>query len=146
MMKRIAAVAAIGLVAQNVANGDTPGYQPRDLKPFTFQASLDARPDRAKQLLDQASLPDRPLRVAAPHDATSRRVADYVVRALGAVDATARRLHDTDRSAWWILIGLIPLIGAIVLLVFYLLPGTTGPNKFGADPKQTHKDAAETFA
>ncbi|NGM48240.1 DUF805 domain-containing protein [Caulobacter sp. 602-2] len=57
-----------------------------------------------------------------------------------------RRLHDTDRSAWWILIGLIPLIGAIVLLVFYLLPGTTGPNKFGADPKQTHKDAAETFA
>ena len=57
-----------------------------------------------------------------------------------------RRLHDTDRSAWWILIGLIPLIGAIVLLVFYILPGTTGPNKFGPDPKQTHPDAAETFA
>jgi hypothetical protein len=57
-----------------------------------------------------------------------------------------RRLHDTDRSAWWILIGLIPLIGAIVLLVFYCMPGTTGPNKFGADPKQTHKDTAETFA
>jgi len=57
-----------------------------------------------------------------------------------------RRLHDTDRSAWWILIVLIPLIGAIVLLVFYLLPGTTGPNKFGPDPKQTVKDAAETFA
>ncbi|AYV48351.1 DUF805 domain-containing protein [Caulobacter flavus] len=57
-----------------------------------------------------------------------------------------RRLHDTDRSAWWILIGLIPLIGAIVLLIFYLLPGTTGPNKFGPDPKQTVKDAAETFA
>ncbi|MEH0194624.1 DUF805 domain-containing protein [Caulobacter sp. CCNWLY153] len=57
-----------------------------------------------------------------------------------------RRLHDTDRSAWWILIGLIPLIGAIVLLVFYILPGTTGPNKFGPDPKQTHTDAAETFA
>ncbi|PLR23714.1 flagellar basal body rod protein FlgB [Caulobacter zeae] len=31
------------VVAQNVANGDTPGYQPRDLKPFTFQASLDAQ-------------------------------------------------------------------------------------------------------
>ncbi|KSB90735.1 hypothetical protein AS593_10305 [Caulobacter vibrioides] len=57
-----------------------------------------------------------------------------------------RRLHDTERSAWWILIGLIPLIGAIVLLVFYCMPGTTGPNKFGADPKQTHKDTAETFA
>ncbi|PVM86460.1 DUF805 domain-containing protein [Caulobacter endophyticus] len=57
-----------------------------------------------------------------------------------------RRLHDTDRSAWWILIALIPLIGVIVLLVFYILPGTTGPNKYGPDPKQTIKDAAETFA
>ncbi|MBI1684381.1 DUF805 domain-containing protein [Caulobacter hibisci] len=57
-----------------------------------------------------------------------------------------RRLHDTDRSAWWLLIGLIPLIGVIVLLVFYLLPGTTGPNKFGADPKLTLTDTAETFA
>jgi uncharacterized membrane protein YhaH (DUF805 family) len=48
---------------------------------------------------------------------------------------TFRRLHDTNRSAWWILIGLIPFIGALVLLVFYLLPGTPGPNNFGEDPK-----------
>jgi uncharacterized membrane protein YhaH (DUF805 family) len=46
-----------------------------------------------------------------------------------------RRLHDTERSAWWLLIALIPFIGALVLLVFYVLPGTVGPNKFGADPK-----------
>jgi uncharacterized membrane protein YhaH (DUF805 family) len=38
-----------------------------------------------------------------------------------------RRLHDTDKSGFWIFIGLIPLIGGIVLLVFYLLPGTPGP-------------------
>lgn len=46
----------------------------------------------------------------------------------------ARRLHDTDRSGWWLLIGLIPLIGAIVLLVFFVLPGTQGSNRFGPDP------------
>jgi uncharacterized membrane protein YhaH (DUF805 family) len=46
-----------------------------------------------------------------------------------------RRLHDTDRSAWWLLISLIPGLGGLVLLVFYLLPGTNGPNKFGPDPK-----------
>jgi len=55
---------------------------------------------------------------------------------------TFRRLHDTDRSAWWLLIGLLPVIGALVLLVFYLLPGTNGPNKFGPDPKATGDTAA----
>ncbi len=46
-----------------------------------------------------------------------------------------RRLHDTDRSGWWLLISLVPLIGGIVLLVFLCLEGTRGSNKFGADPK-----------
>jgi uncharacterized membrane protein YhaH (DUF805 family) len=48
-----------------------------------------------------------------------------------------RRLHDIDKSAWWLLIALVPLIGPIVLLVFTLLPGTAGPNRFGPDPKAT---------
>lgn len=47
----------------------------------------------------------------------------------------ARRLHDTDRSGWWILIGLVPFIGALVLLIFAVLPGTQGSNRFGPDPK-----------
>ena len=42
-----------------------------------------------------------------------------------------RRLHDIDRSGWWLLIGFIPFVGGIVLLVFSLLPGTRGPNRFG---------------
>ena len=46
-----------------------------------------------------------------------------------------RRLHDTDRSAWWLLIGLLPFLGAVALLVFYCLDGTPGPNRFGPDPK-----------
>ncbi len=51
------------------------------------------------------------------------------------IAVTVRRLHDTDRSGWWLLIALIPLIGWAVLLVFMLLDGTPGPNRFGPDPK-----------
>ncbi len=51
------------------------------------------------------------------------------------IAVAVRRLHDTDRSGWWMLIGLIPLIGAIVLFVFFCLDGTKGDNRFGADPK-----------
>ncbi len=48
---------------------------------------------------------------------------------------TVRRLHDTDRSGWWLLLGLIPLIGSIVLLVFMILKGIEGDNRFGPDPR-----------
>lgn len=46
-----------------------------------------------------------------------------------------RRLHDTDRSGFWILLNLIPVIGWIVLIVFYCKQGTSGTNRFGNDPK-----------
>ena len=46
-----------------------------------------------------------------------------------------RRLHDTDRSGWWILIGIIPIIGWIILIVFYAQEGQPGENKHGANPK-----------
>ena len=46
----------------------------------------------------------------------------------------ARRLHDTDRSGWWQLLWLIPVIGWIVLLVFFCTGGTKASNRFGADP------------
>lgn len=42
-----------------------------------------------------------------------------------------RRLHDIDRTGWWLLIGLIPLVGSITLFVFSVLEGTRGPNRFG---------------
>ncbi len=45
-----------------------------------------------------------------------------------------RRLHDTDRSGWWALLGLIP-IANIALLVFMFIQGTVGSNRFGPDPK-----------
>lgn len=46
-----------------------------------------------------------------------------------------RRLHDTDRTGWWALIGFVPVVGGIVLLVFTLMDSTTGENKFGVSPK-----------
>lgn len=47
----------------------------------------------------------------------------------------ARRLHDTDRSGWWMLISLVPIVGIIVLLVFLCMDSKPGSNRFGANPK-----------
>ncbi len=44
-----------------------------------------------------------------------------------------RRLHDVDKSAWWLFISLIPLIGAVVLIFFCAQPGTRGANSYGPD-------------
>lgn len=49
-----------------------------------------------------------------------------------------RRLHDTDRSAWWMLLLLLPIIGWIWLFVLFVLEGTPGPNRFGPDPKDPY--------
>lgn len=53
-----------------------------------------------------------------------------------------RGLHDTDRSGWWLLIGLIPLIGWIVLIVFLAIDGERQPNAYGPDPKALPDEAA----
>lgn len=53
------------------------------------------------------------------------------------IAATARRLHDTNRSGWWILISLVPFVGSIILLVFVLMPSDPQANQFGAAPAQT---------
>lgn len=52
-----------------------------------------------------------------------------------AIAVTLRRLHDTDRSGWWVLIGLVPFIGGIVLIVFMVMDSTPGSNKYGPNPK-----------
>lgn len=54
------------------------------------------------------------------------------------IPATAvavRRLHDSNRSGWWYLLVLLPILGPLVLLAFYCLAGTDGPNRFGTDPR-----------
>lgn len=55
---------------------------------------------------------------------------------LPSISITVRRLHDTGRSGWWILIGFIPVLGLIIQLVWMAQRGTTGSNRFGDDPLQ----------
>lgn len=50
------------------------------------------------------------------------------------IAVAARRLHDTDRSGWWYLLVFVPLVGAIVLIIWFCSRGTTGANRFGGDP------------
>lgn len=54
---------------------------------------------------------------------------------LPTLGVSVRRLHDTGRSGWWLLIGLVPVIGAIVLLVFFCIEGQPSENQYGANPK-----------
>ena len=50
-----------------------------------------------------------------------------------------RRLHDTNRSGWWLLIGFVPLIGSIVLIVFFVQDSQPGENQYGSNPKAVTK-------
>ena len=54
-----------------------------------------------------------------------------------AIAVLIRRLHDTNRSGWWALIGLVPIAGAIVLLVFTVEDSSKGVNTYGASPKES---------
>jgi len=56
---------------------------------------------------------------------------------LPGIGVAIRRMHDTDRSGWWLLVPLVPL-------VFALMEGTRGENRFGPDPKQA--EVSEAFA
>lgn len=46
-----------------------------------------------------------------------------------------RRLHDTGKSGWWLLLALVPIVGVIVLLVFAVMDSVAGENQYGANPK-----------
>jgi uncharacterized membrane protein YhaH (DUF805 family) len=58
----------------------------------------------------------------------------YLLSAIPALSVSVRRLHDIDRSGWWLLLGFVPF-GGIVLLFWSLLDSQEGPNKYGPDPK-----------
>ncbi|MEU3986496.1 DUF805 domain-containing protein [Streptomyces sp. NPDC026672] len=68
--------------------------------------------------------------------------APYIVGIVGlalllpAWGVAVRRLHDSGRSGWWLLFGIIPLVGPITLLVFYCLESEAGTNKYGPNPKE----------
>jgi uncharacterized membrane protein YhaH (DUF805 family) len=54
---------------------------------------------------------------------------------LPGIAVSVRRLHDTGRSGWWLLVALVPIVGAIVLIVFAAQAGHAGDNAYGPDPK-----------
>lgn len=58
----------------------------------------------------------------------------------------ARRLHDINRSGWWLLISLVPLVGFIVLLIFMVTDSQAGDNKYGPNPKMTQTPSAPVTA
>ncbi len=63
-----------------------------------------------------------------------------LVSLIPSLGVTVRRLHDTGRSGWWCLIGLIPVLGFIVMLVWMLSPGTRASNQFGPPPSWREPD------
>ncbi|QFF98434.1 DUF805 domain-containing protein [Psychrobacillus glaciei] len=54
---------------------------------------------------------------------------------LPALAVLIRRLHDTGRSGWWVLISFIPFVGSIIILVFTFLDSQENDNKYGQNPK-----------
>ncbi|WP_340609928.1 DUF805 domain-containing protein [Xenorhabdus bharatensis] len=57
-----------------------------------------------------------------------------VITFIPSLAVSVRRLHDSNRSGWWLLLNIIPA-GGIVVFIFTLLEGTEGSNEYGADPK-----------
>jgi uncharacterized membrane protein YhaH (DUF805 family) len=58
-----------------------------------------------------------------------------LVTLLPGLAVSVRRLHDTDRSGWWLFIMMIPIAGLVVLIVWFIQDGTPGYNRFGPNPK-----------
>lgn len=59
----------------------------------------------------------------------------FIVALLPNIAIGIRRMHDIDKSGWWILLPLIPLIGLIAFVYFAAQPGTKGTNRFGKEPR-----------
>ncbi|KZN49159.1 DUF805 domain-containing protein [Pseudoalteromonas luteoviolacea] len=55
---------------------------------------------------------------------------------------SVRRLHDTGRSGWWMLIAFIPIIGTLALFVFFILEGEESENQYGLNPKVANEGEA----
>jgi uncharacterized membrane protein YhaH (DUF805 family) len=95
--------------------------------------------------LTQAAMAGETVAPAMPGSLT----AGYLILSLVALalflptlGAMVRRLHDTDRSGFFVLLGLIPLVGVIILIVWWASAGTPGENQYGPDPKAVAQPSA----
>jgi uncharacterized membrane protein YhaH (DUF805 family) len=98
---------------------------------FWWFALFAALVSTALDFLDAAVFPDQ------THDIAGGPLGGIfqVAILLPSVAVGARRLHDTDRSGWWQLIGLVPLVGIVALIVFWVQDGHHGENRFGPSVK-----------
>ncbi len=60
----------------------------------------------------------------------------YLFLIIPSIALSVRRLHDTGRSGWWYLLSLIPFVGSIILLIFYVEDSQPGTNEYGHNPKE----------
>lgn len=77
------------------------------------------------------------IKLAHSGAASGLPIISYIVAAilfLPNLGVSFRRLHDTGRSGWWWLISFIPVVGSIVLVIFYCLPSQPFTNQYGPDP------------
>ena len=58
----------------------------------------------------------------------------YAAILVPTIAVSCRRLHDIDKSGWWLLLVFIPIIGSFILLYWFVIRGDDGDNRFGADP------------
>ena len=63
----------------------------------------------------------------------------YLIMLVPNLSVSVRRLHDIGKSGWWLFIGLIPLIGSLILLVWALMDSEPGENQYGKNPKDEEK-------
>ena len=59
---------------------------------------------------------------------------------------TVRRLHDQDKSGWYVLVYFVPFVGGIIFLVLMLMPGTDDWNSYGEDPRLGEEEARRNVA
>ena len=59
---------------------------------------------------------------------------------------TVRRLHDTGKSGWWLLIHLIPVVGWVIFWIWMFTDSQLGPNQWGDNPKGNNNNAPMTPA
>ncbi|HIP18667.1 MAG TPA: DUF805 domain-containing protein [Sulfurovum sp.] len=79
-----------------------------------------------------------PMLGIAPEQAAQGGILQFILALALLVPSIAigvRRLHDTGKSGWWLLIGLIPIVGALVLIFFYVTDSQAGSNMYGENPK-----------
>ena len=126
-------------------NLKSSGYEPKDLSgwehflwfSFSFRGRLNRKPYIIFGLIVNA-LYLAIMLMTVTYDKKSREILEIIFALVfiwPVLAIQAKRWHDIDRSAWWILISFIPLIGSVITFYrTFVLSGTDGPNRYGEDP------------